>query len=519
MTCKRMAPLLSRYHDGVLDARHREEVRAHLRTCAACAERLAAYGRIQASVADAMSLAPSTAFRSAVLAATTGRRALSPRSSGSRHSRFGQLFFGSLTGASIATLAILVFALSAHMGASHHTNLAGKVPVRTMVLHHAVSTPTAMPRVRGNKTPPVTSTAARTAMPTTPVAPERTNTPERVYQTTSLVPDKASLLRVSREAIIAAGAVHYPLWSPNGSTLLYLTDFGTHCRDDWYCGTLHVRGPRGTLTLATHVRSFAFSPDGTMIAYTSERTGAKAPAEPQDLHIVRIDGSRDRVLTQIDRTSIEWLQLGIIAAQHGRVVAVAPARGTVTPLSRITSVAIGDDSMGFMAVSANARFLAYQDASGLRIWDRDRGGVPVVHQPSSRLSESSFHFSWDGNTVFFSTYSHAGSGKGFSKLFRQRLAPLSPPAALDSGRTRAEQINLVGPPSSDSTIASFRTGTGATTRSYVVGAASGSAHLLLSPDGDGPVGWWSPDGLRMIYVVYRGSNAQFSAIARVSTGS
>jgi hypothetical protein len=40
---------------------------------------------------------------------------------------------------------------------------------------------------------------------------------------------------------------------------------------------------------------------------------------------------------------------------------------------------------------------------------------------------------------------------------------------------------------------------------------------LLPPGGVGTVGYWSPDGRRLVYTVYRDQEAVRSAIARVVT--
>ena len=520
MTCERIAPLLSRYHDGALDARQRQQVQAHMASCVACTERLRSYERIESSISAALSLAPSPTFRQSVLAATVTRRTASPPPTAFRRSaRAGQLFFGSVAGASIAALAILLFALSAHLSDYPRATQVGSGHAPVAALHHAIRPTAVVNTTSVDETPLVRRRTAASTVPTPAYTPTSLAPAVLTSGTPTVVIDRAALVRVGRGAVLTKGAVHYPLWSADGTALLYLTDFDARCQDSWYCGTLHLRGPRGSRILATRVRGFAFSPDGSMIAYTSQHPGAKASEEPQDLHTVLADGSHDRVLDAVDHSGIEWLRAGIVAVRKGKAVVVDPLGGRATPLSSLGSITIGDDSVGFMAVSANARFLAYQDATGLRIWDRSRAGTLVVSQPSSRLSESSFHFSWDGNVVFFSTYAHTRSGGGVSRLYRQQLAPLAPPTLLGGGWPRAEQINLVGPPSADSSIVSFRTGSGAGTRSYVVDAAGGQAHLLLAPDGDGPVGWWAPDGRSMIYVIYQGDNAQYSAIARVTMGS
>ncbi len=90
--------------------------------------------------------------------------------------------------------------------------------------------------------------------------------------------------------------------------------------------------------------------------------------------------------------------------------------------------------------------------------------------------------------------------------------------ALNNGRPLHGPIDLVGPPSADSTIVSFRIGSGANARNYVIDARYGSPHLLLPPGGVGLVGWWSPDGKRLVYIIYQGDDALYSAVAGVRLG-
>ncbi|HXT38023.1 MAG TPA: hypothetical protein VN837_20800, partial [Chloroflexota bacterium] len=62
----------------------------------------------------------------------------------------------------------------------------------------------------------------------------------------------------------------------------------------------------------------------------------------------------------------------------------------------------------------------------------------------------------------------------------------------------------------------FRTGTGAGTLNYLMDARSGQPRPLLPPGGVGPVGWWSPDGNHLVYVLYQGDTAVQAGIARVT---
>ena len=71
MTCEHCGPLLSLYHDGMLEPKQREEVRAHLHSCPTCAARLARYRQMDEQIAGALRIAPSPRFSHAVLTATS----------------------------------------------------------------------------------------------------------------------------------------------------------------------------------------------------------------------------------------------------------------------------------------------------------------------------------------------------------------------------------------------------------------------------------------------------------------
>jgi hypothetical protein len=230
-----------------------------------------------------------------------------------------------------------------------------------------------------------------------------------------------------------------------------------------------------------------------------------------ELHVVNLDGSGDRVLCGVDRTNIEWLQLGIVAARGGTVITVNPRSGGSRALSGLPRMTVADDNSGFFAVSENGRFFAYQDHTGLRVWGRETGAQLLFRQPLTRFAESSFHFSWDGKTLFFSTF----DGQ-YTKLYRQTLAPLGHATALNNNLPLPGPINLVGSPSPDSSIVAFRIGNGASAQNYVIDSRHGLARSLLPPGGVGPVGWWSPDGHHLVYMVFHGDSANYAAIARVS---
>jgi hypothetical protein len=293
--------------------------------------------------------------------------------------------------------------------------------------------------------------------------------------------------------------------------VLYLSNWKFTCRDDWACGMLQRYAAGSTIEIASNVRSFAWSPDGKDIVYAAQAPVGSSRVEPQELHIVASAGSASRVVTGVDRANVEWLPLGVIAAKSQTLMLIDPVSGSCAPLTDLPKLRVADDRYAFFAVSASGRFVAYQDGTGLRVWDRARQGMLVLQQSLSKFGISSFHFSWDGNTIFYSTYD-----KQYTKLYRLQLAPLGKVVALNNGLPLHGPINLVGPPSADSSVVNFRIGTGATAQNYVIDAGHGSAHALLPPDGVGPVGWWSPDGLHLVYLVYRGDAAQYTAIAKVA---
>ncbi len=173
---------------------------------------------------------------------------------------------------------------------------------------------------------------------------------------------------------------------------------------------------------------------------------------------------------------------------------------------------MADENSAFSALSGNERFFAYQDGSGLRVWDRTQHALLILRQPLARHNVASFHFSWDGNTIFYSTY----DGQHAS-LWRQSLAPLGSPVKLDTNQPLPGPIDLVGPPSPDGSIVNIGVGSGAAARNYLLVAGSGQPHALLPPGGVGPVGWWSPDGRHLVYIIYHGDQPVLSGIARVQS--
>lgn len=118
MTCDRIQPLLSSYHDDALSLEERMNVRTHVATCASCRAILAAYERMY------------TALRAAPLAAPVElRRGVYARISAMEARRsaalpFGPALLGTLRAAGgtaglLAVLAALVFAATRLNGAPH----------------------------------------------------------------------------------------------------------------------------------------------------------------------------------------------------------------------------------------------------------------------------------------------------------------------------------------------------------------------------------------------------------------
>ena len=270
----------------------------------------------------------------------------------------------------------------------------------------------------------------------------------------------AAQLRLAPGPALPQADVRSPLWSPDSTSLLYLTGFRLDMRTDWYSGTLVRYGPSGAITLGKLVRNYAWSPDGKRIAYTTQAADATdAGRLSQDLHLVAADGRGDRVLCRVDRASVEYLGGRILALQAGRPVRIDPLRGGSAPLGDLpAALRMTDDDNGFWALSANERFFASMDRIGLRIWDRERGGALVLRQELtrrgegelSRRGESGFHFSRDGNTIYYSTFDGH-----YTKLYRQTLDPPGAPQPLNLGLPLPGPILLVGSPSPDGALGQF----------------------------------------------------------------
>jgi|GEM_PF-1856687 len=528
MNCKACKAQLSRYHDGALDPERRETMRAHLRGCADCAAEFEAYRRADAAIGGAFRVTPDPRFTRAVLARTSNRTNLPahgseaavaievlPRRRAGRRGPgtgypLGGVLLGGFTGASTAALIVAALALGTNPGRSHAPAVglvAQQVPATFAPL---VAAHTAI-MLSGEHGPDHPS---RTRRERSPASATTVPSPARL--------DHAPLRRLAPGPALPQADVRSPLWSPDSTSVLYLTGFALDARTDWYSGTLVRYSPSGTLTLGKLVRNYAWSPDGQRIAYaTQAKNATDAGSLTQELHIVAADGTGDRVLCRVDRASVQYLGDRILALQAGRPVRIDPLHGTSAPLGNLpAALRLTDDDNGFWALSANGRFFASMDRLGLRIWDRGHGhgGALVLRQELtrrgdgevSRRGESSFHFSQDGNTIYYSTFDGH-----YTKLYRQTLDPPGAPQPLNFGLPLPGPILLVGSPSPNGTLVSFQIGTRDAARSYVIDAYRGRPRLLLPPGGIGPVGALSPDGTKMIATTYQGDRATGSRIVAI----
>lgn len=539
MSCSQCRRHLSRYHDGELDHAASSEIHGHLAGCPACAAQLAEYRRIDSSLDLALRVTPRPGFRDAVLTATTDRVVTSRTRAPALHFSLGQsrVLLGGLTGACVALLLLLSLTLASalsprrpHIAAPGRGSQFAVVATRPaspslLALH---GTPGfAESPAHPTPIPPLAVTLHQQFWPGNPV-------PAALSSPTPVPIDRAAAVRITRDVTLTTGAVHGPLWSHDSASLLYLTNFTVDPLTGWYTGVLirytHAADPRSRFVrLATGVRNYAWSDDDRQIAYTTQTVPASSGDEPQQLHLVAPNGTGDRILLGVDRASIQFLNGQIVAVRHRSIVTIDPASGRAIPLPSTPAIAVTDEDTAFYALSSGGRFLAYQDHSGLRVWDRLRP-IPdasakgmaarptlIIREPLARYREASFHFSWDGTMLFYSVFDGH-----YTMLYRQILVSgtracnsTCQAVALDNRRPLHGPIDQVGPPSPDNAIANFRIGIGALARNFVIDAVSGLAHPLLPPEGVGPVGYWSPDGRHLVYTVYRGDDALFSAIARV----
>jgi hypothetical protein len=527
MTCERCGPLLSLYHDGMLEPKQREDMRAHLQRCPECTAQLARYTRIDAQIAQALRVTPSPRFSRAVLAATSAKEmtvALHARRRRSARRRV-QVLLGSVTGASAAALIALALGVASGMTPlrpAQHGNLAQvvrtSVPMTTEspLRDRATGTAAAMPSV----TRDILRARVATRMPawisTRPATPPpaRRHLAEATITAVAAPADQAALLHISAATPLNEQDAGGPLWSWDSRSLLYRTNQRLDALTGWYVYTLMRYSPTGTITIHDLVQDFAWSPDDRGIVYTAQAPDAGTTSDlAQDLHVVHADGSGDRVLGRVDRASVEYLTGHITAVRQGRLVAINPASGASAPLDALPPLRIAAEDSAFWALSAGERFFAYQDGSGLRVWDRQHGGRLVLRNDLARFGQASFHFTWDGTAIFYSTFDG-----NYTMLYQQSLDPPGDPRALNDGKPLHGPILQVGSPSPDGSMVNFRTGQNNTAISYLIDARQGPAHRLLPPNGVGvgPVSSWSPDGTRFVYTVYRDHQAVGSAIARVT---
>ncbi|MGH2347604.1 MAG: hypothetical protein ACRDG4_20445, partial [Chloroflexota bacterium] len=278
MTCEGCRPLLSLYYDGLLISARSTEgeaVRSHLAGCPACTAILAEYRRDEARIAMSLAVAPNPRLRASVLAATANRDTVGRRTpiERSRHPR-GQIVFGSLAGGSVAVLAVMLLALMSNLsGRNDRRPQQVAAPQRA----HA----TALAWVAGIQEGPTVQFAPGSGAPAHAIVTVSRPGPvlanpspgarSPLIATSNVTPapvDRAAALRIVPEAVLTKGAIRGPLWSPDSTSLLYLTDWAVDRAAGWYAGTLMRYGPSGTIQLAAEVRDFAWSPDDRSVAYT-----------------------------------------------------------------------------------------------------------------------------------------------------------------------------------------------------------------------------------------------------------
>ncbi len=214
---------------------------------------------------------------------------------------------------------------------------------------------------------------------------------------------------------------------------------------------------------------------------------------------------------------MEWFADGITAVQDGTVVQVQPATGQATPLSNLPGIKIADEQSGFLyPLSQPSNFLPTRTrqgcTSGIALRARVPGRIPDVMPDIWRPD-----FTSPGTAIRFSTAcSMERAPYSIGKHFR-RLGG----TALNNGLSIQGPVDLVGPTANRWRRSSaFALGhENQTARNYLIDTQSGPARLLLPPGGVGPVGWWSPDGRRMVYVLYQGDTAIRSGIARIPNES
>jgi len=372
ITCDRCRALLSLYHDAVLVGNRGSEgdaVRAHLADCPDCAAILAAYRRDEARITAALISTPNPRLRAAVLAATVHRGTGESRPVRERPlRRRGQILIGGLGGAGMAVLAILLVALAGNLSRSGHQTpqLASSTQGRATALAWVAGAQVGSDPLLGgqNGVPNAHPTAAPPAPAPLGQAPPLAPAigPLVTARDTAPAPvDHAASLRMSPETILAAGAIRLPLWSPDSASLLYLSHWAVDPATGWYAGALMRYNSAGIIQLATEVRDFDWSPDGHSVVYTTENAAPsgdpRVGLEAARLHVVRADGTSDRLLSGVDHANVEWFPAGIVAVQSGVLVQIDPSTGRAFPLAGIPSVAIAAEPSGFFALSANERFL------------------------------------------------------------------------------------------------------------------------------------------------------------------
>ncbi len=293
MTCEKCRPLLSLYHDGLLTGARSSEgevVRAHLADCPACAAILAGYRQDEARITVSVTIPPSARLRASVLAATVhsdnaGRRTHVERSRRSR----GRILFGGLAGGSVAVVAVLLLALMSNLSIrddrrTRQIAAPPQAPATALAWVVGVqgTSPTfSVPRLGAAPHPRITvsrpnlvAAGATTTELTSPLITTSSITPAPV--------DPAATIRLSPESVLSSGAIRGPLWSPDSSSLLYLTDWAERPDYRLVCKAALMRyNTSGTpVQLATLVRRLPIGHRMAVRWPIPRRRGAQATTSP-----------------------------------------------------------------------------------------------------------------------------------------------------------------------------------------------------------------------------------------------
>ena len=302
--------------------------------------------------------------------------------------------------------------------------------------------------------------------------------------------------------------------SPDGRHLVYVSPGNM--------GALYVRDLRAGLNRRLTIPApatdpgrpngrFAFSPDGTMVAYGwQERPGAS----PQ-LRLIALDGTVLRVPYNTDEWTAfaprDWSPDGrqILGLAHARgisakdFVLVSVADGSVRILKR--GIDVPGEQISRMTLSRDGRYLAYDHPARNKAGDRDIFIIDVEGGQEMRLvarpaDDSSPIFTPDGRGIFF-----VSARPGLDETWFLRVVdgkPQGSPELLDLrvgspiGFTQDGSFVHVDRPQ---TIKLFAA-TLDTTNGTIVGQPAVVTERTLSS-----VVGWSPDGQFLAYVSTRSS--------------